>query len=154
MKYVLFILLLTVDCANAQSTFFKFNKADEFLKQTQANLNSTLQNGDQTLDLETYLAVTELYTVEEVSDSGYVFVVTTKKIVDSISTLGLQANYNSEMLSDTNSVSEKTLKDIVKRKTRIRVNRNGIISSVEEEPTSHPKDLFTGRCLSREKRLF
>jgi len=137
MKSVSVVLFIIISYASqAQSNLHSnyrvtaFKKGDQFLKQILNNSNYFLQLGDDSLDIKTKSVVTRLYTIDDITEEVYSFTVSTEKIVDTINSMGKEICYNSEIMKDSNSVIEKTIKSMIGKRVKIQVNVNGIILSV------------------------
>ncbi|HEY6975024.1 MAG TPA: DUF6263 family protein [Chitinophagaceae bacterium] len=148
MKHILVVLFIAVNYispaqSNSQSNYSvtTFKKGDQFLKQIFTNSNYFLQLGDDSLDIKTRSLVIKSYTVDDISDEGYSFTVTTEKIADTVNSMGKEISYNSEMLADSNSLIEKAIKNMIGTPVKIQVDINGVIISVtDDDSTSYSTD--------------
>lgn len=131
------IFILAGFLTHAQSAF---NKGDQFQKETFSNTNCLIKHAGSNIKIEIGTFVSQLYSLENISQDGYIFKVTTKKISDSIKSFGEKAYYNSEWLKDTSSVIEKAIKNVLDQTSLVLVDKKGIILSVKTDPIEYTSD--------------
>jgi len=122
------------------SVVFSLRAGDRFMQETAINSNVIIQQGNNTLPLSTNLHFTRLITVEDVSADVCTFLVKTTRVIDTITYSGKQASYHSDVLSDTSSVVEKAIQNLLRQTTRLYVNPQGVILAVDNEFVQDPPD--------------
>lgn len=117
---------------NAQSKRdFRFEKGDEFEKQSILKSTTNIQRGDQRLMVSSSSNITKLFKVTDV-DTAAKFDVTIKKMDNIISALGQILHFDSEKGVDTTSKIQKSLNLMLNKPVTVRVNKNGKILDSDE----------------------
>ncbi len=130
--FTMFILLGGYVCnAQAVKREFRFNKGDEFEKQSILKSTANIQRGNQRLTVSSSSNITRLYKVTGV-DTAAKFDVTIKKMDNIISALGQLLHYDSEKGVDTTSKIQKSLNSMLNKAVTVSVNKNGKIVSSDE----------------------
>ena len=143
MKPILIALFMLAACktvAQTNNRALSFAKGDKFKKQVFVKSICVLQQGTQTVNIQTFSAVTKLYSVNNVSDNAFSFKITTQKIVDTINALGKQMAYDSEKPGDPNSIIERELNGTVGKPASVDIDKTGIISAVDNASAPYAND--------------
>lgn len=127
------LLLIGGYICSAQSVKreFKFNKGDEYEKQSILKSTSNIQRGNQRLTVSSSSNITRLYKVTGV-DTATKFDVTITKMDNIISALGQLLHYASEKGVDTTSKIQKSLNSMLNKPVTVSINKNGKIVSSDE----------------------
>jgi hypothetical protein len=124
-----------------------FKKGDGYQRTTVVNSNTVLQRGNQKFDISSRSSVTKNYHVTEASNAGFVVVVTTKRIADTLFAMGKSMTYNSDSKSDTGSFIQKRLGAMVGQTAYVRLNKRDSIyeiSGAGNPPVNDTLFAFTG----------
>lgn len=138
---VILLLLLTNFKVQAQiNKSIPLIKGQQLFKKTISNSTTKISHGDQSLDLETNLFYTQLFTLEDISANQYSFVITTQKIVDTLNLPDQRVVYNSEILNDSNALFEKSINALIRQTIRLNTDSMGVILSVKSDSVKFTPD--------------
>ncbi len=131
---ILFWLLLISFNIKAQDQrrVFAFNLGDEFQKETLISSNSSLQRGNQTLEISSVSSMTKSYVVNSTSSNATSISVKIKSMDNLVNTVGNQLFYSSSQKLDTTSAIQKALAHMINKPIDISVDKNGVILSADQ----------------------
>lgn len=145
---IFFMLLYNmVNAQIAQPRTFDFKQGDEYRKETSVNSICTIQRGNQKLTVNSTSKVTKLYKVTAVTGTNFEFMVSIKKMDDSLSALGQKLTYNSGKPIDSASQIEKALDYMMNKPVNVSIDKNGTILSIDKKEVEFANDTllaFTG----------
>lgn len=132
LKIILILLLLFINfAAEAQQNrrVFSLKLGDEFEREILINSNSSLQRGDQVLEIGSISSLTKSYVVKSSSPSGTNFNVKIKKMDNLINALDKQLYYNSNQKIDSTSNIQKALAYMVNKPVDVTIDKYGVVVS-------------------------
>ena len=127
---VLFFLLVSYSI-NAQENkrVFLLKIGDEFEREQLISSNSSLQRGDQVLDVSSISSLTKSYVVKSTSPTMNSFNIKIKKMDNLINALDKQLYFNSNQKLDSTSSIQKALAYMVNKPVEVNVNNYGEVLS-------------------------
>jgi hypothetical protein len=143
------LLIITAALCHAQSStqVITLNKGDEYEKQIFIRSACVLQQGKQEIEVENSSYVGKVFKVNEVTGKGLSFIVTTKKIVDTIASGGQQMIIDSDNGADAASFIQKGLLSAMEKPAMVDIDNSGIIVAVDDAVKQNNADtafLFSG----------
>lgn len=130
LKIILILLLLFVNfAAEAQQNrrVFSLKLGDEFEREILINSNSSLQRGDQVLEIGSISSLTKSYVVKSSSPNATNFNVKIKKMDNLINALDKQLYYNSNQKIDSTSNIQKALAYMVNKPVDVTIDKYGVV---------------------------
>ena len=132
-KFNLIILLVLlsgfISKAQESKRIFSFKSGDEFQRETLINSNSSLQRGDQTLEVASVSSMTKTYTVNSTSPTSTNFTVKFNKMDNLIDAMDKQLYYSSDQKIDSTSSIQKALSYMVNKPVEVTIDKYGIVTS-------------------------
>lgn len=131
-RIILILMLLLVNfAAEAQENrrLFSLKLGDEFEREILINSNSSLQRGEQTLEIGSISTLTKSYVVKSSSPNATNFSISIKKMDNLINALGSQLYYNSNQKIDSTSNIQKALAYMVNKPVDVTIDKYGVIVS-------------------------
>lgn len=131
-KIILMLLLLLVNfAAEAQENrrSFSLKVGDEFEREILVNSNSSLQRGEQTLEIGSISTLIKSYVVKSSSPNATNFNISIKKMDNLINAFGKQLYYNSNQKIDSTSNIQKALAYMVNKPVDVSVDKYGVVVS-------------------------
>lgn len=127
---IAFFLFVSITI-NAQENkrIFKLNVGDEFQREILINSNSSLQRGDQVLDISSVSSLSKSYVVKSSSPTATNLVVKINKMDNLINSLGKQLYYNSAEKIDSTSHIQKALAYMVNKPVDVTIDKYGSVVS-------------------------
>ena len=107
-----------------------FKKGDGYQKNTLVNSNTVLQRGNQKFNINSKSSVTKNYNVTDVTNSGFVVAVVTRRITDTLFAMGKSMAYNSDKPSDTSSFIQRRLTAMVGQTTNVTLSKRDTITQI------------------------
>lgn len=130
LKIILILLLLFINfAAEAQQNrrVFSLKLGDEFEREILINSNSSLQRGDQVLEIGSISSLTKSYVVKSSSPTATNFNVKIKKMDNLINALDKQLYYNSNQKIDSTSNIQKALAYMVNKPVDVTIDKYGVV---------------------------
>lgn len=130
LKIILILLLLFINfAAEAQRNrrVFSLKLGDEFEREILINSNSSLQRGDQVLEIGSISSLTKSYVVKSSSPTATNFNVKIKKMDNLINALDKQLYYNSNQKIDSTSNIQKALAYMVNKPVDVTIDKYGVV---------------------------
>lgn len=115
--------------ANAQEKHRVFNlsPAQKFQTETTVTSNSTVQRGQQRLEISSTSKVSKLYQVMSKDTGGYQLSVQITQMDNQIGAMGKKFQYNSKGNADQTSGISKALNYMVNKPVEVRINKFGVV---------------------------
>ena len=126
---------------------FNFKKGDEYYRQTATRSSCIIQMGKSQVHINSNSSVAKAYDVSDVSDNGFTFTVTTKKITSSLDVDDKHMRFDSSAPLDNNSLLAKGLDYMIDKPIAVAIDRDGIIANVQAPSVKLANDTllaFTG----------
>ena len=132
LKKILIVLFLFVSFttkAQENRRVFSLKLGDEFEREMLISSNSSLQRGDQVLEVNSVSSLTKSYVVKSNSLSTTSFNVKIKKMDNLINALDKQMYYNSNQKIDSSSFIQKALAYMLNKPVDIILDKYGVVIS-------------------------
>lgn len=128
---IAFLLLLVNTTTRAQENrrLFSLKLGDEFEREILINSNSSLQRGEQVLEVGSISSLTKSYVVKSTTPTATNFSVTIKKMDNLINALGKQLHYNSTQKIDSTSRIQNALAYMVNKPVDVTIDKYGLVVS-------------------------
>jgi hypothetical protein len=141
-KTLLYILLtLTVNAVAAQTVYrTTFQKGSQYMKQLAMSSDEIFYRGEQVLNINAKSTLYRLYTVNDTSGDTYFIKISTKKVTDTMKSMGLQTTYSSEIPFDTTSFIARSLNRLIGKETNVVVNKSNVIESTSNNYLPNKSD--------------
>ena len=107
-----------------------FKKGELYEKTTRINSNVNLQRYDKTYTLSSRASVTRNYNIANSTNDGFTIAVTTKRIIDTLSTMGTSMKYDSNKPIDTSSMIQKRLNTMIGKTSHISLGKRDTILAI------------------------
>lgn len=143
------LLVTTASLCNAQAGThaLTLNNGDEYEKQIFVRSGCVLQQGQQEIEIENSSYVGKTFKISEVTGKGLSFIITIKKIIDTITAGGQQMIVDSDKGAEAGSFIQKALLGTMDKPASVDIDNSGIILAVNQETKQADTDtafLFSG----------
>ncbi len=127
---LLFLFLVSFNVfAQDNHRILSLKLGDEFQRETLISSNSSLQRGEQTLEVSSVSSMTKSYIVNSISPTVINFGVKINKMDNLVNTLGKQLYFNSSQQIDSTSSIQKALAHMINKKIDVNVDKYGVVLS-------------------------